>query len=100
MLSVFAVMVYMMQKCGKEEYQKDSLLLKNDFVLKGIVDDVFFSNNHCFSVIHLTDFTSNFKYFNPKKDNIYFPYAIEGKRAEVYTNVCSTQIDSGRFSNY
>ncbi|KUJ50793.1 hypothetical protein [Chryseobacterium sp. JAH] len=95
MLILFVLMVFQLQKWGEQEYKKDSLELKNDFVLKGIVDSFQISNNHCFAVIYLSHFESNFNYFNPKKNKKYFPYAISNKGAEVYTAVCAGQIDSG-----
>lgn len=95
MLILFILMVYQIQKWGAQEYKKDSLELKNDFILKGIVDSFQISNNHCFAVIYMSHFESNFNYFNPKKNKKYFPYAINGKSAEVYTGVCARQIDSG-----
>jgi len=95
LLILFVLMVYQIQKWGNEEYKKDSILLKNDFVLKGTVDYIDFSNNHCFSVIHLKDFKCNIQVFNPKQGEKYFPYAVNYGDAEVYVNVCSTFIDSG-----
>ena len=95
MLIIFAILVYIQKKWGDEEYKKDSHLLKNNFVLKGTVDYVDFSNNHCFSVIHIKNFKSTVQVFNPKKGENYFPYAVEWGNAEVYVNVCSTFIDSG-----
>ncbi|WP_435524784.1 hypothetical protein [Chryseobacterium indoltheticum] len=95
MLLLFILMVYLINKCGAEEYQKDSLLLKNDFKLKGIVDSYQISNNHCFAIIYINYFESNFSYFNPKNGENYFPYAVKGENAEIYTEVCGSQIDSG-----
>lgn len=95
MLILFVLIVYQMQKWGAREYKKDSFDLKNDFMLKGIVDSFQISNNHCFAVIYLSHFETNFKYFNANKNKKYFPYAINGKSAEVYTRVCAKQIDSG-----
>lgn len=37
LLVLFIIMVYQLQRRGKEEYQKDSLLLKNNFKMEGIV---------------------------------------------------------------
>lgn len=95
LLVLFIIMVYQLQRRGKEEYQKDSLLLKNNFKMEGIVDSFYVSNNHCFAVIYLNVFQSNVKYFNPKKENNYFPYAINDGKAEIYTQVCASQIDVG-----
>ncbi|MDF2552760.1 MAG: hypothetical protein K0R77_2035 [Chryseobacterium sp.] len=95
MLILFVIMVYQIQKWGAQEYKKDSLDLKNDFKLKGIVDSFHISNNHCFAVIYMSNFESNFNYFNPKKKKKYFPYAIKGENAEIYTQVCGSQINSG-----
>lgn len=95
MLILFIFTVYQIQKWGAQEYKKDSLELKNDLILKGIVDSFQISDNHCFAVIYMSHFESNFNYFNPKKNKKYFPYAIDGKSAEVYTGVCARQIDSG-----
>lgn len=95
MFLLFILMVYQTNKCGTEEYQKDSLLLKNDFKLEGVVDSFHISNNHCFAIIYISDFKSNSSYFNPKNGDYYFPYAVKGENAEIYTQVCASQIDSG-----
>ena len=95
MLILFVLMAYQIQKCGAQKYEIDSVELKNNFILKGVVDSFEISNNHCFAVIYLKNFESNFNYFNPKKNKKYFPYAVKGINAEVYVKVCSTFIDEG-----
>lgn len=95
MLLFFILMVYQINKWSKASNDADFLLLKNDFVLNGVVDSLQVSDNHCFAVIYLQKFRSNFKCFNPKKNKKYFPYAIKNGNAEIYVNVCEGQIDNG-----
>lgn len=92
---VFLFEVYFINKCSKEEYAIEQKMLQNGFVLKGKVDSFKISDNHCFAILYISKFKSNFKEFNPKQNNKYFPFAVSKDKAEIYTKICESQISIG-----
>jgi hypothetical protein len=76
-------------RTAEERDKYEEPLFQNNLVIKGIIDEISNSGNHCFNILYLKKFTGTLPYFNPyrnKKD--IFPYAIKNGNCEIYSWAC------------
>lgn len=81
-------------KEAESEDKYEEPLFQNNIIIKGIIDDISDSGNHCFNIIYLKDFVSTTHYFNPFKKDI-FPYAIQRENCEIYSWACVHDAEHG-----
>ncbi|WBX98897.1 hypothetical protein [Chryseobacterium gambrini] len=79
---------------AEKQDQYEEPLFQNNIVIKGIIDDISDSGNHCFNIIYLKSFKSTANYFNPFRKNTY-PYSINGRNCEIYSWACVHDVERG-----
>jgi hypothetical protein len=81
-------------RAAEERDKYEEPLFQNHLVIKGVIDDISDSGNHCFNIIYLKNFISTAGYFNPYQENM-FPYAIKGGNCEIYSRACVYNAEKG-----
>ena len=85
---LFICGIFLLFKIGEKEGVIDDKLLKNNVEIRGVIESIQISNNHCFAIIHLKNIETNTKIFSQKLDKKYFPYTIKNGKSEIYAHIC------------
>ena len=80
--------IFLLFKIGEKEGKINDKLLKNNLEIKGVIDSIHISKNHCFAIFYVKNIETNTKTFNQKLNRKYFPYAIKNGKSEIYAHVC------------
>ncbi|WP_407534689.1 hypothetical protein [Elizabethkingia miricola] len=90
----FPFFVKCSSKAAEEQEKYEAPFFQNHITIKGVVDSLYDSGDHCFGIIYLKHFKSNVKKFNPFQKDV-FPYAIQGNECEIYSWTCLHDIQKG-----
>lgn len=82
---------FIMYKVGSEESKIENKLLKNNIEIKGIIESIKISKNHCFAIIQVKNLEANRKIFNQVLNRKYFPYVIKNNQSEIYAHICDLE---------
>ena len=69
---------------------------QNHIIIKGVVDSLYDSGDHCFGIVYLKHFKSNVKEFNPFQ-KMFFLMQFKGNECEIYSWACLHDIQKRRF---
>jgi hypothetical protein len=87
--TLFLFGLFLLFKIGEKEGEINDKLLKNNIKIKGVIESIQISNNHCFAIFHVKNIETSTKIFNQKLNRKYFPYAIKNGKSEIYAHICN-----------
>ncbi|ODM52640.1 hypothetical protein [Elizabethkingia meningoseptica] len=90
----FPFFVKYSSEAAEEQERYEAPFFNNHIIIKGVVDSLYDSGDHCFGIIYLKHFKSNVEEFDPYQKNV-FPYAIQGNKCEIYSWACLHDIQKG-----